>query len=99
MHGARAESALRRAARLDLGVLVELETAVGPYLEECGAAGSSARIAVTGPADSAAVRARELSLEAGVSVDLWIEVDPVRPDALEAAHRVADELMAAGASR
>ena len=96
--GARAESALRRAARLDLGVLVELGTAVGPYLEECAAAGSQARVAITGAAAPATAQAQEIAAQAGVSVDVWIEADPVQPAPLEAALRVASELAAAGVS-
>ena len=90
--GARAESALRRAARLDLGALVEVGTDVGPYLDECEVAGSSARVAVTGAADRAALRAREIAAQGRARVDLWVEVDPAEPDAVAAALAVARDL-------
>ncbi len=90
--GARAESALRRAARLDLGVLVEVGTELGPYLDECDTAGSVARIAVTGAGDAAASRAQELAAQGRAPVDLWLEVDPAEPDALDAVLALARDL-------
>jgi alkanesulfonate monooxygenase SsuD/methylene tetrahydromethanopterin reductase-like flavin-dependent oxidoreductase (luciferase family) len=92
--GARAEMALRRAARLDLGVLIDVQTDVAPYLAECRSVGSSARIAITGSAESAPDRASELAASGEAALDLWIEVDPGDEAALAAAVPVAARLSA-----
>ncbi len=90
--GARAELALRRAARLDLGVLVDVRTEVSPYLHESLEAGSRPRVAVTGAGAEAADRANELATNPDVAVDLWLELDPAKPHGLDEVHRLADTL-------
>lgn len=87
--GARAESALRRAARLDLGVLVETETPVEAYLAECMAAGSKPRVAVTGAPEHATRRALEIAAPGDAATDLWLEVDPSSPRSLDAVVEIA----------
>lgn len=91
--GARAALALRRAARLDLGVLIDVHTDVAPYLAECGVTGTAPRIAITGTADSAPARASELSASAA-ALDLWLEVDPAEPRALASVLAVEEQLSA-----